>query len=90
MHHVSKKLTTIALLKQFSLFIGLDSSDCEAAISDSPNSIGGAALSTLMVWYKGKGKPREWKTLTDAFVAVDMVDYATELKEKIRSEQLIK
>lgn len=90
MHYVSKKLTTSALLKQFSLFIGLDNSDCEAASSDNPNNIAGAALATLMIWYKGKGKPRVWRTLVDAFVHVDMADYASELKEKIQKDQLIK
>ena len=89
MHYVSKKLTTSVLLKQFTLFIGLDSHDYEAALSDNPNKIGGAALASLMIWYKGKGKPREWKTLTDAFRFVDMVDYAAELEEKIQSGQLI-
>lgn len=89
MHYVSRKLTNSTLLKQFSLFIGLDNSDCETAISDNPSNIGGAALATLMIWHKGKGKPRVWKTLTDAFVHVDMADYASELREKIQSGQLI-
>ena len=89
MHYVSKKLTTDKLLTEYCLFIGLDSFDFDAAFSDNPRDIGGAALAALNIWHKGKGKPRVWTTLIDAFVQVGMADYASELKETVRSGRLI-
>jgi hypothetical protein len=75
-------------LQSFSLRIGLTDEDISVALADNPNSIQAAVNAVLMVWYRGKGKPRTWTTLVTAFYKMDMTDYAEELAEKIRSKNL--
>jgi hypothetical protein len=86
--YVVKKVTSKVDLQSFSLRIGLTDEDISVALADNPNSIQAAVNAVLMVWYRGKGKPRTWTTLVTAFYKMDMTDYAEELAEKIRSKNL--